>query len=360
MSEGVVCFVIPTMCAGGMQRVMSELAGYFCIKPGLKVHLVMYGKDPEIFYQLPPEIYLHKNTYKYEEHLRFWFAIKAMLYLRSEIKMIDPDSVLSFGEYWNSLVLLALFGLPYSVYISDRCSPAKEFDFVHSLIRRFIYPKAKGIISQTLQAKQIYKVQFRHDNVTVIGNPIRQIESLDTQSENIVISVGRLITSKNHDKLIEIFCSINKPGWRLLIVGGDALKQDNLTRLRKLVSDLHAESKVHITGYVNNTEELLGKSKIFAFTSTSEGFPNVIGEAMSAGLPVVTFDCVAGPSDMINNEYNGFLVPVNNYESFKEKLDQLMSDESLRTLFGSRAKKSIEDFSTEMIGDKYFDFILKT
>lgn len=358
MPEKVVCFVIPTMSAGGMQRVMSELAGYLCRKPGLKVHLIMYGRDPEIFYTLPTEITIHKHAIRYKNHLRFLFTIKMVIFLRREIKKLNPDSVLSFGEYWNSFVLLALFGLPYPVFISDRCSPTKEFNLFHTLIRRHIYPRAKGIIAQTSQAKQIYKRQFSHSNVTVIGNPIRNIGSFETQKENIVLSVGRLIRSKNHDKLIEVFCKINKPGWKLIIVGGDALRQDNLVRLQKLISNLNAELKVFITGFTISTEEFYQKSKIFAFTSSSEGFPNVIGEAMTAGLPVISFDCIAGPSEMIMNGENGILVRNGDYETFLKMLDYLMSDESARNNLGLKARTSINEYSIEKIGAKYHDYIL--
>lgn len=355
-----ICFVIPSLQAGGMERVMSEIAGYFSRKKEVELHLILYGNTRELFHSIPESVIIHKPFFTFNNKWRLFYTFKTLMYLRSIIKKINPKSILSFGEYWNSFVLLAFYGLSYPVFISDRCSPAKEFSYFHRILRSYIYPSAKGIIAQTLQAKQIYKGQFRHDNVTVIGNPIPQIRFSDIQKENIVLTVGRLIRSKNHDKLIEVFCKINKPDWKLVIVGGDALKQDNLTRLRKLIYDLHAESKIFITGYVNNSEELMQKSKVFAFTSTSEGFPNVIGEAMAAGLPVVAFDCVTGPSEMIINENNGYLVPVNDYDTFCEKLDQLMSDESLRILFGLRARISIKEFSAEKIGGKFYDFILNT
>jgi glycosyltransferase involved in cell wall biosynthesis len=101
------------------------------------------------------------------------------------------------------------------------------------------------------------------------------------------------------------------------------------------------------------------KSKIFAFTSSSEGFPNVIGEAMSAGLPVVAFDCVAGPNELIHNEINGLLVPVLDFELFRTKLKQLIENKDLRDKLGMQARESIHNNSINIIGDKYLDFICK-
>jgi GalNAc-alpha-(1->4)-GalNAc-alpha-(1->3)-diNAcBac-PP-undecaprenol alpha-1,4-N-acetyl-D-galactosaminyltransferase len=105
-------------------------------------------------------------------------------------------------------------------------------------------------------------------------------------------------------------------------------------------------------------EEYYLKSKIFAFTSSSEGFPNVVGEAMSAGLPVVAYDCVAGPSDLIEDGVNGFLVPLFNGDNFEEKLMMLMDDEEMRIRMGKASRNLIEKYSSESISEQFYSFIL--
>ena len=352
-----LCLVIPSLQAGGMERVMSELTGFFCQHFDLEVHLILYGRSPEIFYGVPENLNVHKPVTIFNNKLRQIYAIGRLFFLRKTVNTIKPDSIISFGEYWNSYVLLALYGSRIPIYISDRCSPQKKYSLLHTFIRRFLYPNAKGIIAQTEIAKQVYMKQFRHINIKVIGNPIRKRNENSNERKRIVLTVGRLISSKNHDKLIEVFCSIDKPNWKLVIIGGDALKQDNMGRLKKLVSDLGAEKKVVLTGYTDDTDDYYRQSSIFAFMSESEGFPNVIGEAMSSGLPVVSFDCVAGPSEMITDGIDGYLVPVNNYSLFKEKLELLMDREHLRLQIGSRARDSINKFSIEKVGAQYYRFV---
>ena len=358
MNEKKLCFVIPSLQAGGMERVMSELANYFCQNNEIEVHMVLYGRNPKIFYSTPDNIKMHLPITPFDNRLRQIYSIGRLYFLRRTIKKINPDFILSFGEYWNSFVLLALYNCSYPVFISDRCSPEKKFGIFHSLLRRWLYPKARGVIAQTEIAKNHYKKQFRHNNIAAIGNPIRLISSNGTTKEKIVLSVGRLIKSKNHDKLIELFCSINQHGWKLVIVGGDALKQNNMSRLKNLISSLNADSKVILTGFRNDLDKFYQESGIFVFTSDSEGFPNVIGEAMSASMPVITFDCMAGPSEMIIDRQNGYLVPLYDYSLFRERLEQLMSDEPLRKAMGSKAKDLIQKFSLENIGAKYYDFII--
>ena len=343
-----------------MERVMSELAGYFCKQEDLEVHLVLYGLDREIFYPIPKNLIVHRPDFAFNNRKRFWNTLKTLGFLRSKIRALQPDSILSFGEYWNNFVLLALYGLPYPVYVSDRCQPDKSLGRLHDRLRNWLYPKAAGVIAQTEQAKAIYTKMYHHPNIAVIGNPIRTIPTRrDLQREHIVLSVGRLIKSKHHDELIRLFVKVRRSGWRLVIVGDDALKQQNKIKLEALVDQLDASDYVELTGRRSDVESFYLRSSIFAFTSSSEGFPNVIGEAMASKLPVVAFDCVAGPSDMLEDGKNGFLVPLFNYKAFSDRLKELMTNEMLRSKMGNYGIESVRRFSVQTIGDKYIEFIKK-
>ncbi len=361
MNQKKICLVIPSLQPGGMERVMSELSEYFCKQPDTEVHLVMYGINPTIFYSIPSALHIHQPQWKFDNSKRVWHTIKRMSYLRTTIKKIAPTTILSFGEYWNSFVLIALCGLNFPVFVSDRCQPDKSLGALHNKLRGWLYPKATGVIAQTNVAKEIYLKQFHHTNICVIGNPIRAIKQtneLDDAKENIVLSVGRLIASKHHDILIDIFLKINMPDWKLVIAGGDAIKQKGMARLTEKIVNANAVDKVILTGNISNVEEWYLKSKVFAFTSSSEGFPNVLGEAMSAELPAVSFDCVAGPADMITDGVNGYLIPLFDSTSFEQKLKQLMINESLRTQLGRKAKETIKTFSVDIIASQFYNTIL--
>jgi GalNAc-alpha-(1->4)-GalNAc-alpha-(1->3)-diNAcBac-PP-undecaprenol alpha-1,4-N-acetyl-D-galactosaminyltransferase len=359
MDKKRICLVIPSLHTGGMERVMSELAHYFCEKAECEVHLVLYGLTREIFYEIPANIIIHKPAFEFDNSKRTWNTIKTLWFLRTKFKTIQPDTILSFGELWNNFVLLTTIGLNYPVYISDRCQPDKSLGKLHDSLRKLLYPRAKGIIAQTQIAKEIYSNQFKHNNIEVIGNPIRAVQLNDQiEKENIVLSVGRLIKSKQHDELIKLFVKINKPNWKLVIVGDDALKQNNMSKLKVLIKELNAEENIILAGKQNDVDTYYLRSSIFAFTSSSEGFPNVIGEAQSAGLSVISFDCIAGPSDLIKNNQNGYLIPLNNYEKFEEKLLYLMESDEERIRLGDNAKKTISEFEATKIADKFYNFII--
>lgn len=352
-------FVIPSLHAGGMERVMSELIGFFNSRANIDVHLVLYGIKRDIFYPLPLNITIHKPDFEFQRGNRIVNSFRTLLFLRQKLTHLQPLAILSFGELWNSFVLLALKGKQLPVYVSDRCQPDKNLGTKQEFLRKWLYPNATGIIAQTELARAIYRKKKLNQNIKVIGNPIRNIMADSAVvKENIVLSVGRLIETKHHDELIRLFVKINQPGWTLVIVGDDALKQENMVRLRKLIVDLNASDRVILAGRQADVESYYRLSKIFAFTSSSEGFPNVIGEAQSAGLPVIAFDCIAGPADLIQNNQNGYLVPLFDYNQFEEKLAYLMNNNQLRESMGINAKKSVKQFEASKIAEQFYSFII--
>ena len=359
MEKKKICLVIPSLQAGGMERVMSELAGYFASRRDSEQHLILYGITREIFYPVPESIRIHKPSFRFNDTWRLFYTLRTLWFLRSTIKKINPDSILSFGEYWNNFLLLSIFGLKYPAFVSDRSQPDKSLGWLHDTLRHWLYPRAKGLILQTEKAKEIYLSKNKHPNIAVIGNPIKNFDTnnVPSEREKNVLMVGRLIKTKHQDKLIEMFAKVSPPEWKLVIVGYDHLKQQNMKRLKGLAKDLDVEKRVVFMGKMDNIEEIYSKSSIFAFTSSSEGFPNVIGEAMASGLPVVSFNCVAGPSEIINDGLDGFLVPLFDYMLFESKLALLMRDENLRDKLGSNGRESIRKFSGEKICKAFYKFI---
>lgn len=358
MDKKKICLVIPSLQAGGMERVMSELANYFIGQEQVEIHLVLYGKNPAIFYPLNHNIKVYQPKFKFNDTLRTFSTLKRLFYLRKTVRLIQPDTVLSFGEYWNNFALIGLLGLKIPIYVSDRCQPDKSLGLLHDKLRKWLYPKAAGVVLQTERALEIYRLIVPTGKIHVIGNPIRKIhQSKAIAKEKEILMVSRIITTKHHDRLISIFSKLDAPDWKLVIVGGEALKQKHFRNLKELANQLGIAQKVKFEGEQKNVEDYYLKSSIFAFTSSSEGFPNVIGEAQSSGLPVVAYDCVAGPSDMINDGINGFLIPLFDDEKFRSKLQNLIDDEVFRSGLGNAAKLSVQKFSVESIGKQYLKLI---
>lgn len=361
LKRNKIAFIIPSLTSGGMERVMVEIMQYIVEQYNEKCHLILYGSTREIFYKVPTGVKLHLPNFAFNYNRRQWMTMKTMAFIRKTIKEIKPDVILSFGEYWNSLVLLSLIGIKTPVYISDRSSPELNLGFIHSKLRRILYPCAKGIIAQTQKAKEILENKTGNRNIRVIGNPIREISVPEVQNrDKIVLSVGRLIRTKHFNRLIDIFYSLNKPDWKLIIIGGDPDKEKISEELQSQIEKLQLKGQVILAGKLKNIEDFLLQSSIFAMTSSSEGFPNVIAEAMRTGIPVVAYDCVAGPSEMIVNGKNGFLIPLFDDRLFVEKLQYLAEHKDNRELMGQYARESIKKFSSEIVCEQFYRFITES
>jgi GalNAc-alpha-(1->4)-GalNAc-alpha-(1->3)-diNAcBac-PP-undecaprenol alpha-1,4-N-acetyl-D-galactosaminyltransferase len=141
--------------------------------------------------------------------------------------------------------------------------------------------------------------------------------------------------------------------WKLVFLGDGPL----LAKAKQYVTDLGICDKVLFMGKKKEVELYYRKAKVFAFTSSSEGFPNALGEAMSAGLASISFDCVAGPSELIDDGINGFLIRGMNYELYRQRLKTLMENQEIRNSFRVKAKEKMEHFSIEYIGEKFYQFL---
>lgn len=353
-----LCCVIPSLQTGGMERVMSILINGFIRYNHAETHVILYGSKRDIYYSLDTDAIIHIPAWEFNKTYRIWSSLKTMWFVRKTIKKVKPNSVISFGSRWNSFVLISCIGNGFPIYISDRGAPRVSIPRFHLVLKRLLYPFAKGMIVQTTFAEKLANERYRQKNICVIGNPIREIVIPEfNQRENIIVSVGRLIGTKNFDRLIKIFEEIGNKDWKLVIIGGDADGQHRLEELQNQRDNSPMKDNIVLAGTQKNVESYLLKAKIFAFTSSEEGFPNAIGEAMSAGLPVVSYDCITGPSEMIEDGKNGYLTEVFDDVTFKNRLETLMNDEELRAEMGRNAKESIKQFSEEKIIKKFYQFI---
>lgn len=336
-----------------MERVATELANFWVKDITILVHFVLFGTKASVFYKIDPHVQIHWINQKRKYKIGGFTVFNA---LRKKIISIKPDAVLSFGTIWNKYVILSLLGTGIPVFISDRGQPGKYRGNFHEWMIKILYPKAEGIIAQTETAKQVYEKKRLNKYIRVIGNPVRKIEQLpEMKRENIILTVGRLIKTKHHDRLIHIFAQLDATDWKLVIVGGDIPGQNRMQYLKSLTEELGVAGRVFFEGEQANVDDYYRKAKIFAFTSSSEGYPNVIAEALSAGLPVVAYDCVAGPSEMIRDGENGFLISVFDEKEFQDKLQLLVKDDLLRKKLSSKCLGIAKDYSIEKVSTSFLN-----
>jgi len=353
LKQKTICLVISSFTAGGAERVLSELANHFIKEKNLVVHLIILigGKQ---FYDLDKRIVIHRPKFDYQKYSRLIFTFKIMSFLRLVLKQTIPDAILSFGGKYNAFVLLSSIAIKTNIFISDRSRPSISYGKLLDIVNPIIYKKAVGIIAQTMTAKNYLVKTTKHKNIKVIGNPIRTISSEQIiRRENIILNVGRFIGSKHQDWLIDYFIALDLPDWKLIFLGEGPLFEE----IRTSDKALKNVDTIMFKGNVEDIDYYYNRASVFAFTSLSEGFPNALGEALKAGIACISFDCEAGPSDLIEHGVNGYLIDNEDHESYKLYLNRLCDNEKLREDFGKKSIEKMKEFGVEKIANKFYNFI---
>ncbi len=351
-----IFFIIPSLSTGGAERVMAHLVNYFSENKNIEAHLLLFYEN-KIFYKLSDNIKLHViNHDSYFSKFKLLRVIKAFFFIRNKLKKERPIALLSFGGNYNSFVMTASMGLKIRCFISNRSQPGLSYGKIADWLNKKIYPTAYGIIAQTQKAKDYLLTYIQHKNIRIISNPFQVVSDSNIERKNIILNVGRFAATKHQDILIKMFNEINPPNWELHFVGDG----EKLNYCKGIATGLETSSKIIFHNAKKDVNNYYLSSKIFAFISSSEGFPNALGEAMAAGCACISYDCDAGPSDLITNYDDGILIPLNNYEEYKESLINLMQDENLQTKLSTNAQIKMNKFSFRKIAMQYSDFILNS
>ena len=209
------------------------------------------------------------------------------------------------------------------------------------------------------EAAQVMKGHNSHTRLVYMPNFLERYPasvSLDNR-EKTVLAVGRVTAVKRFDLLAEQFVSLHEraPDWRLRVIGGG----EDLERIRRYVAEKNADSYIELPGQTDNAAvqaEML-KASLYAMSSSSEGFPFVLLEAQSCGLPIVAYDVRVGPGFLVKDGETGRLVPEGERAKFEDSLVSLMGDEELRRRMGEKAVEHAALFTREKIAEKWFTVI---
>lgn len=161
----------------------------------------------------------------------------------------------------------------------------------------------------------------------------------------LILTIARLHPQKGHHHLLQAVPAIRQavPQAHFLFVGEGKLEAD----LRRQIQADDLENCVHLLGVRQNIPELLSSSQLFVLPSLWEGLPNVLLEAMSAGLPVVA-TCVGGTPEIITDGHTGILIPPGDPIQLQNAIIQILQDPAFASTLSEAAKRHVAvHFSVE-------------
>lgn len=232
--------------------------------------------------------------------------------------------------------------------------PVRFRNAAQARVLRTAIPRLDAYTVLTTADAEDYRVEMPEvsTEIAVIRNalpwPVEAPTSEPARRDNkVVVAAGRLTKEKGFRRLISAWEPIARthPDWQLHIYGGGA----EHTALAMLIDEAGLSEHVVLKGYTSEFRAVLSESSIYAMSSFSEGFPMVLIEAMSTGLPLVSFDCPRGPGEIIEDGRNGRLVPDGDVAGFTEALDDLISDGELRRRLGDQALEDAKKYEIDTI-----------
>lgn len=221
---------------------------------------------------------------------------------------------------------------------------------------RLLFKRYDRIVVLTEEDKRIY--WHNNDRVIVLENPLRfSSVKLSSLTKKKVISVGRLSPVKGFSQLIRAFRTVVDlyPDWELHIFGEGPERESLLDEIQSL----GLQNSVSLHGTTKQVQEELTQASIYACSSRFEGFGLSILEAMSCGLPIVSFDCPYGPRSLIDNGHSGFLVPLDDVQGLSEKICLLIEDANLRKTMGENAYNSTKKNNLDLVTSRWMDLFLE-
>jgi glycosyltransferase involved in cell wall biosynthesis len=323
---------------GGAERVMLQLAHGF-IEAGHDVDLVLAHAEGPLRSELP----LKARIIDFETASPLTMLVKLTQYLRAE----KPQALLSPFEVTSVIAIAAkrIARVPtriivrISVHLSQNKRAQKWKKRLEQFMVSRMYPLADEIITVSHGVAEDLAVYagIPRERIRVIYNPVLS-NQLITSAEQpvahpffadrqcpVILGVGRLTEQKDFFTLIRAFDILHKEVPSRLIILGDGEQRQ---KLEELIQESGLQDWVDLPGFEINPYSFMKQASIFVLSSKWEGLPNVLIQALACGCPVISTDCLSGPSEILNGGEYGTLVPVGDINAMASAMQAVLNGNS--------------------------------
>lgn len=357
--EYKICLISEQLASGGAERCAALLSQFFESKNTKIHHVIVINK---IEYEFAGELlnlgaYKNKTNGAYNKLKRLFILLK---YLRKNQFDFIIDFRVKNNQFQELIITKFLYTTPYIVTIHSYMTEL-YFPKWHFLARK-IYKDSYGIVSVSEKIKEKIGLELGYKNTRTINNPVAIAEIQLRSQEKIavdfeyILSVGRMDDDiKQFDKLILAFAKSTLPAQniKLVLLGEGSLR----AKLQEQVKALDLEKQVYFLGWQENPFSYMKRAKFTVLASKNEGFGNVLIESLACETPVISFDCLSGPSEIIKNKYNGLLIEDQNFAKLTHAMNLMIEDAVLYQFCKQNALASVQQFSLENIGKQWLEYL---
>ncbi|WP_452230247.1 glycosyltransferase [Lacinutrix sp. MEBiC02404] len=350
-----ITFVIPSLAAGGAERILSFVAQNID-KSRFQPTLLVVGFEKDTVYDVSnlDVIYLNKTR-----------VLKAFFAIAKHFKTQKPQIVVSSIFHLNTMIAYLSICFPkikFAAREANVLSVLAQHDRGNRLsFSKKIIVKAYTLVdclicqSKDMQEDMMANYGVAKSKTALINNPITfnavpKTETRDTTKPLQIITVGRLSKEKGHERIIEVLSKLEFPFHYFMIGNGN--EKENIVHL---IRSKGIENQVTQIDYTKNVEDYLRKSDIFLLGSYSEGFPNALIESCVVGTPIIAFNAPGGINEIIQPGKNGFII--NTVEECVQELTNL----NTHFLFSPKTVNQIvvNNFNSKKIINQYEALFIK-
>jgi glycosyltransferase involved in cell wall biosynthesis len=334
-SKKKIIFILPSLRAGGAERVVSFVAKQLNTDV-FDTKLIVIGFEKDTVYDLDA------LNVQYLNKTRLFTAVKSLFAI---IRKENPAIV--FSSIGHITILMGFFSLFFrkTKFIGREASvqsKMNEFSKVNSnvfnALIRTLYPRLSIIICQSEDGRQdlIQKLGINPSKLVVIHNPITNTETIKRNSRNSqkihFVTVGRLSEEKGYLRILKGLSNILNYDFQYTIIGSGP----QLEIIKEHSLKYNLIEKIKIIPHTYKVLEEIAQKDFFIQGSFVEGFPNAVLESCSVGTPVIAFNAPGGTKEIVLNETNGFLV-----EDEREFATILNDIDSLKTISSNAVITSV-------------------
>ncbi|WP_166919394.1 glycosyltransferase [Flavobacterium poyangense] len=349
--------------SGGLEKVMSTLSVYFD-SIGIEVHNIVFVDD--IGYPYSGTL-VNIGSMKTKEN-KVLGKLKLLLFFYKYLKKNQFDFVIDFRYRVKPVqeYILSKFIYTTNTIYTVHNSHLQTYLPNSRFLTRQICKGKHSVVCVSKGIKMLVDEKFQLQNSHLIYNPI-DLDEIKTLADNqiemkspYIIAAGRFDSGnvKQFDKLIVAYAESVLPqkGISLVLIGdGDLMDVYKEIAIKSGVAD-----KIHILGFKNNPYKYFQKALFLVLCSKYEGFGMTLVESLACETPVISFDCISGPNEIITDKENGLLVENQNFKALVDAMNLLVEDEVLYMQCKNNSLKSIERFSMEKIGKQWQDLMGNT
>ena len=353
-----ILFLVSSMQGGGAERVAALLANAWAARGHDVTLMPTFSARGECAYPLSEAVQLDFLSDHCEPTAG---RLSRLMMLRRFIRSFGPDVIVSFLPHVNVAAILAAMGTRAPVIACERTYPpllAPPLPRSYRLLRRLTYPFAAALVAQTQGTADWLRRRARRTRIEIIANPVLlpmtdaepavAPSSLVDTSKRILLWAGRMDTVKRPELAIDAFASLadQYPDWTLVMLGNGRLR----SALQASVSARGLGERIYLPGFAGNLGAWYERADIYIMSSSTEGFPNSLLEAMAHGLASVAFDVPTGPAELSHNGQRLLLLPDNHQTArLSSALRSLMAHADRRKDLSDRAREVTTTYSLDRI-----------